>query len=94
MFMIKPPDSVRARNSVQINAPGSVTWIKKFWSVASGSQRFGFDLHAEELGNTSLATIIKAPSIYLRKQCGDFVPSTNQLKAAHTDPMQSLTVAS
>jgi hypothetical protein len=27
MFMIKPPDSIRARNSVQINAPGSVTLI-------------------------------------------------------------------
>jgi len=27
MFMIKPPDSIGARNSVQINAPGSVTLI-------------------------------------------------------------------
>jgi hypothetical protein len=38
--MIKPPDSVPARNSVQINAPRSVTLIKKFWSVVSRSQRF------------------------------------------------------
>jgi hypothetical protein len=43
MFMIKPPDSVHAGNSVQINAPGSVTLAQKSWSVASGSQRFGFD---------------------------------------------------
>jgi len=38
MFMIKPPDSVRARNSVQINASRSVTLVQKSWSVASGSQ--------------------------------------------------------
>jgi hypothetical protein len=42
MSMMKSPDSVRARNSVQINVPGSVTPIQKSWSVPSGPQRAGF----------------------------------------------------
>jgi hypothetical protein len=75
MFMIEPPDAVHARNSVQINASGSVTPIQKSWSAAFRPQRFCFEA-VRKLGGTGDASSTH------ERLCGDFEPSIYARNAA------------
>jgi hypothetical protein len=79
--MIEAPDLVDARNSVQINAPGSVT-LKNPGVWHRDHSNFGFEAARRQAWKHERRSHRQCASdlfVFPRKQCGYFEPSTRTI---------------